>query len=53
MENQTNDNVLLLCKECGNETNIKYYTQINKECLMCFNCGTLIKIEPNDEIPNH
>ncbi len=45
METDMNHNDNLLCKECGNETEIKYYELTeDKTCLICFNCGGLIKI---------
>jgi hypothetical protein len=45
MELNLNQEDELLCKECGNETNIKYYELTeDKTCLICFNCGGSIKI---------
>lgn len=46
MKRELNQDDELLCKECGNETKIRYYKVTeNEEGLICFNCAELIKID--------
>ncbi len=46
MELNLNQEDELLCKECGNETKIKYYELTeDKTCLICFNCGSSTKVK--------